>query len=117
MLASKLRTWAAIATRLATAKLNGVDPYAWLALTLEWVAGGWPNRSLDGAPALEPRGKLTVTRALIFETRLPPPRRESPFHHHESLFRQTAFQGVMGRRHTYLCKRRSQRILLIGTRP
>lgn len=40
-------TWATIATLLATARLNGVDPQAWLALTLERIAAGWPNRDLD----------------------------------------------------------------------
>jgi hypothetical protein len=38
---------ATIATLLATARLNGVDPQAWLALTLECIAAGWPNRDLD----------------------------------------------------------------------
>ena len=41
------RTWATIATVLTTAKLNGVDPFAWLKLTLERLAAGWPNRDLD----------------------------------------------------------------------
>ncbi|HZS81327.1 MAG TPA: IS66 family transposase [Stellaceae bacterium] len=41
------RTWATIATLLATAKLDGVDPYPWLKLTLERIAGGWPNRDID----------------------------------------------------------------------
>jgi transposase len=41
------RTWATIATLLATAKLNNVDPFAWLKLTLERIAAGWPNRDLD----------------------------------------------------------------------
>ena len=41
------RTWATIATVLTTAKLNGVDPYAWLKLTLERIAAGWFNRDLD----------------------------------------------------------------------
>jgi transposase len=41
------RTWATIATLLATAKLNRVDPQAWLALTLERIANGWPNRDID----------------------------------------------------------------------
>lgn len=41
------RTWATIATLLTTAKLNGVDPYAWLKLTLERIADGWPNRNID----------------------------------------------------------------------
>ncbi len=41
------RTWATIATLLATAKLNGIDPAAWLAVTLERIAAGWPNRDLD----------------------------------------------------------------------
>lgn len=41
------RAWATIATLLTTAKINGVDPYAWLKLTLERLAVGWPNRDLD----------------------------------------------------------------------
>lgn len=41
------RAWATIATLLTTAKINGVDPYAWLKLTLERIAAGWPNRDLD----------------------------------------------------------------------
>ena len=41
------RTWATIATLLATAKLNNVEPFAWLTLTLERIAHGWPNRELD----------------------------------------------------------------------
>lgn len=41
------RTWATLATVLTTAKLNGVDPFAWLKLTLERLAAGWPNRDLD----------------------------------------------------------------------
>jgi transposase len=41
------RTWSILATLLATAKLNTVDPNAWLKLTLERIANGWPNRELD----------------------------------------------------------------------
>ena len=41
------RTWATLATLLTTAKLNGIDPHAWLTLTLERIASGWPNRQLD----------------------------------------------------------------------
>ena len=41
------RTWATIATLLTTAKLNGIDPHAWLTLTLERIANGCPNRQLD----------------------------------------------------------------------
>jgi transposase len=41
------RTWATIATLLQTAKMNGVDPFAWLTQTLRCIAGGWPNRDLD----------------------------------------------------------------------
>jgi transposase len=41
------RTWSILATLLATAKLNDVDPHAWLKLTLERIAGGWSNRELD----------------------------------------------------------------------
>jgi transposase len=41
------RAWATIATLLTTAKINNVDPYAWLKLTLERIAAGWPNRNLE----------------------------------------------------------------------
>jgi transposase len=36
-------TWATIALLLATARLNDVDPNAWLTQTLERIAQGWPN--------------------------------------------------------------------------
>lgn len=39
--------WATIASLLATAKLNGIDPTAWLTVTLELIAAVWPNRDLD----------------------------------------------------------------------
>ena len=41
------RTWAAIASLLATAKMNNVDPHAWLTQTLERIANGWPNREIE----------------------------------------------------------------------
>ena len=41
------QTWATIATLLQTAKMNGVDPFAWLTQTLQRIAAGWPNRDLD----------------------------------------------------------------------
>jgi transposase len=41
------RTWATIATLLTTAKMNGVDPFAWLKQTLERIANGWPNRDIE----------------------------------------------------------------------
>lgn len=41
------RTWATIATLLATAKMNQVDPHAWLAQTLERIANCWPNSDID----------------------------------------------------------------------
>jgi transposase len=41
------RTWAAIASLLATAKMNSVDPHAWLTQTLERIANGWPNREIE----------------------------------------------------------------------
>jgi len=40
------RAWATIATLLTTAKMNGVAPHAWLALTLERIASGWPNTQI-----------------------------------------------------------------------
>lgn len=41
------RTWATIATLLQTAKMNDVDPHAWLAQTLERIAQGWPISRID----------------------------------------------------------------------
>jgi transposase len=41
------RTWATIATLLTTARLNDVDPFAWLKIALVRIAAGWPNRELD----------------------------------------------------------------------
>ncbi len=41
------RTWAAIATLLQTAKMNDIDPLAWLTQTLERLANGWPNAEID----------------------------------------------------------------------
>ncbi|RWN51562.1 IS66 family transposase [Mesorhizobium sp.] len=41
------RTWATIATLLATAKMNQVDPHAWLTQTLERIANGWPNSDIE----------------------------------------------------------------------
>src|SRR5690606_4033926 len=41
------RTWATIATLLQTAKMNNVDPQAWLAQTLERIAQGWPSSEID----------------------------------------------------------------------
>jgi transposase len=41
------KTWATIATMLATARLNNVDPHAWLTRTLERIASGWPNSRLE----------------------------------------------------------------------
>jgi len=41
------RTWATIATLLQTAKMNHVDPIAWLAQTLERIANRWPSSHID----------------------------------------------------------------------
>jgi transposase len=41
------RTWATIASLLQTAKMNDVDPFAWLKLTLERLANGWPNNRIE----------------------------------------------------------------------
>ncbi|MCP1909567.1 hypothetical protein J2R96_002047 [Bradyrhizobium elkanii] len=41
------QTWATIATLLQTAKINNIDPFAWLALTLQRIAKGWPSSQLD----------------------------------------------------------------------
>jgi transposase len=41
------RTWATVATLLQTAKMNGVDPLAWLSQTLTRIAQGWPVSELE----------------------------------------------------------------------
>ncbi|MBB3948597.1 hypothetical protein GGQ73_004587 [Rhizobium skierniewicense] len=41
------RTRATIATLFQTAKMNNVDPQAWLTRTLERIANGWPSSHLD----------------------------------------------------------------------
>jgi transposase len=41
------KTWATIATLLQTARMNNVDPFAWLAQTLERIANGWPSSQID----------------------------------------------------------------------
>jgi transposase len=41
------RTWATIATLLATCRLNNVDPQAWMTTTLQRIADGWPNKNID----------------------------------------------------------------------
>jgi transposase len=41
------RTWATIATLLQTAKLNDVDPLAWLTQTLQRIANRWPISQID----------------------------------------------------------------------
>lgn len=40
------RTWATIATLLQTAKMNSVDPQAWMTQTLERIANGWPSSEI-----------------------------------------------------------------------
>ncbi|OMI12940.1 hypothetical protein BSN85_08695 [Bradyrhizobium brasilense] len=41
------QTWATIATLLQAAKMNNVDPFAWLPLTLQRIANGWPSSEID----------------------------------------------------------------------
>lgn len=41
------RTWATVATLLQTAKMNGVDPLAWLSQTLTRIAQGWPVSEIE----------------------------------------------------------------------
>ncbi|MGO4568635.1 transposase domain-containing protein, partial [Rhizobium sp. 2YAF20] len=41
------RTWATIATLVQTAKMNNVDPLAWLTQTLERIAAGWPASDIE----------------------------------------------------------------------
>ena len=39
--------WGRIASLIETAKLNRVEPYAWLKATLEAIAAGHPNSAID----------------------------------------------------------------------
>jgi transposase len=41
------RTWACIASLIATCKLNDVEPYAWMKATLEAIADGHPRSRID----------------------------------------------------------------------
>lgn len=41
------RTWATVATLLQTAKMNDVDPLAWLSQTLTRIAQRWPVAEID----------------------------------------------------------------------
>ena len=39
--------WGRITSLIQTAKLNGVEPYAWLKATLEAIAAGHPTSRID----------------------------------------------------------------------
>jgi transposase len=41
------RTWARLASFIATCKINGVEPYAWMKTTLEAIAQGHPQARID----------------------------------------------------------------------
>jgi transposase len=41
------RSWARLASLIATCKLNSVDPYAWMKATLEAIASGHPQARID----------------------------------------------------------------------
>ena len=41
------KSWARFASVIATCKLNGVEPYAWLRATLEAIAAGHPKADID----------------------------------------------------------------------
>ncbi len=41
------RSWGRIGSLIETAKMNGVEPYAWLKITLEKIAAGHPNSRID----------------------------------------------------------------------
>lgn len=41
------RTWARIASLIATCKINGVEPYAWMKATLEAIAAGHSQSRID----------------------------------------------------------------------
>lgn len=36
-----------LATLITTAKMNDVDPHAWMTQTLERIANRWPNSRID----------------------------------------------------------------------
>ena len=39
--------WGRVASLIETAKLNGVEPYAWLRANLKAIAAGHPNSGID----------------------------------------------------------------------
>ena len=41
------RSWARIASLIATCKMNSVEPYAWMKATLEAIAAGHPQSRID----------------------------------------------------------------------
>ena len=41
------RSWGRIASLIATAKMNGIDPFAYLKATLEALANGHPQSRID----------------------------------------------------------------------
>jgi transposase len=41
------RSWSRLASLIATCKLNGVEPYAWMKATLEAIANGHPQSRID----------------------------------------------------------------------
>lgn len=41
------RTWATLSTLIQSAKMNEVDPLAWLTQTLECIAAGWLSSEID----------------------------------------------------------------------
>lgn len=41
------RAWARIASLIATCKINGVEPFAWMKTTLEAIAAGHPQSRID----------------------------------------------------------------------
>ena len=59
------KAWGIIASLIATAKLNNVEPYAYLKATLEAIAKGHPQSRIDELlpwnmmPSAEPLGRVT----------------------------------------------------------
>jgi transposase len=41
------RSWSRLASLIATCKLNGIEPYAWMKATLEAIASGHPQSRID----------------------------------------------------------------------
>ena len=55
------RSWSRLASLIATCKLNGVDPYAWMKATLEAIAHGHPQSRIDALMPWAFKSSATAT--------------------------------------------------------